>query len=45
MFKMFPEHFVPTFFGCSKKVGRKAGMLFEKRHADAARDAVCEAHK
>ena len=27
--------FLPTFFGCSKKVGCKAGMLFEKRHATA----------
>jgi len=29
------QPFLPTFFGCSKKVGRKARMLFKKRHATA----------
>jgi hypothetical protein len=38
MFKFFPEKFVFTLCCCRQKVSRTARMLFEKSHADAARD-------
>jgi hypothetical protein len=38
MFKFFPEKFVLTLCCCRQKVSRTARMLFEKSHADAARE-------